>query len=252
MAGRGRGRGSQFSAIQDSLGIGRERVENQSLNDPPPIYPPLSNRPHLPLKGQEHEYMLAVMKDFVNQMRDSQFALQKPNVKTIENKGIQIGRLNDKVENMTQKPLTGIGNVQLLHKCQISLTKFVKLCLLPSFWRKVLKLISFTDWKRYPKELAPRSSKAQKRSKIQPKLKASKKSIKTEDLLKKLEEAEKSDTVNEKDEDDKSEEEDNEEKDEEKEEDNEEEEMIIDEEMDDGNLPFWRILLIKQFRRYDA
>ena len=129
MAGRGRGRGSQFSAIQDSLGIGRERVENQSLNDPPPIYPPLSNRPHLPLKGQEHEYMLAVMKDFVNQMRDSQFALQKPNVKTIENKGIQIGRLNDKVENMTQKPLTGIGNVQLLHKCQISLTKFVKLCL---------------------------------------------------------------------------------------------------------------------------
>eukprot|EP00093_Oithona_nana_P001786 01786.XXX_10771_12027_1 [CDS] Oithona nana genome sequencing. len=198
MAGRGRGRGSQFSAIQDSLGIGRERVENQSLNDPPPIYPPLSNRPHLPLKGQEHEYMLAVMKDFVNQMRDSQFALQKPSVKTIENKGIQIGRLNDKVENMTQKPLTGI------------------------------------DWKRYPKELAPRSSKAQKRSKIQPKLKASKKSIKTEDLLKKLEEAEKSDKVNEKDDDDKSEEEDNEEKDEEKEEDNEEEEMIIDEEMDDG------------------
>jgi len=197
MAGRGRGRGSQFSAIQDSLGIGRERVENQSLNDPPPIYPPLSNRPHLPLKGQEHEYMLAVMKDFVNQMRDSQFALQKPNVKTIENKGIQIGRLNDKVENMTQKPLTGI------------------------------------DWKRYPKELAPRSSKAQKRSKVQPKLKA-KKSIKTEDLLKKLEEAEKTDTVNEKDEDDKSEEEDNEEKDEEKDEDNEEEDMIIDEEMDDG------------------
>ena len=116
MAGRGRGRGSQFSAIQDSLGIGRERVENQSLNDPPPIYPPLSNRPHLPLKGQEHEYMLAVMKDFVNQMRDSQFALQKPSVKTIENKGIQIGRLNDKVENMTQKPLTGIGNVQLVFR----------------------------------------------------------------------------------------------------------------------------------------
>ena len=221
MAGRGRGRGSQFSAIQDSLGIGRERVENQSLNDPPPIYPPLSNRPHLPLKGQEHEYMLAVMKDFVNQMRDSQFALQKPNVKTIENKGIQIGRLNDKVENMTQKPLTGIGNVQLLHKCQISL------------FTENFKVDFFTDWKRYPKELAPRSSKAQKRSKVQPKLKA-KKSIKTEDLLKKLEEAEKTDTVNEKDEDDKSDEEDNEEKDEEKDEDNEEEDMIIDEEMDDG------------------
>ena len=195
MAGRGRGRGSQFSAIQDSLGIGRERVENQSLNDPPPIYPPLKNKPHRPLKDQEQEYMLAVMKDFVNQMRDSQFALQKPSVKTIENRGIQIGRLHDKVEP-TQKPLTGI------------------------------------DWKRYPKELAPNSRKAKKRTKSSQKPKLVK-TVKTEDLLKKLEEAEKSDKMNEnKEEDEKSEASDNEDKDEDKE--DEEDQDDQDEEMDDG------------------
>ena len=110
MAGRGRGRGSQFSAIQDSLGIGREKVENPNLNDPPPVYPPLNNRPHLPLKGQEHEYMLAVMKDFVNQMRDSQFCLQS-NQKVKENQGIQVGKLNEKVHTVENKPLSGIGKV---------------------------------------------------------------------------------------------------------------------------------------------
>ena len=67
MAGRGRGRGGQFSAISDGLGLGRGKFEQQST-DPPPIYPPLGSRPHYPQMLAEDDYMLAVMKDFTNQM----------------------------------------------------------------------------------------------------------------------------------------------------------------------------------------
>ena len=54
--------------------------------------------------------MLAVMKDFVNQMRDSQFCLQSAQ-KVKENQGILVGKLNEKVQVTEQKPLSGIGQV---------------------------------------------------------------------------------------------------------------------------------------------
>lgn len=95
MAGRGRGRGSQFGAIQDSLGLGRGQiVEPSNFKEPPPIYPPLGNRPHFP---QKEDYMLAVMKDFVNHMRDSQFAIAA-NEKSEQSKGIVAGRYSEKFQ----------------------------------------------------------------------------------------------------------------------------------------------------------
>merc|ERR1719410_2392130 len=96
------------------------------------------------------------MKDFVNQMKDSQFYLQNSS-KKLENKGIQIGKLHQTIQNSEQKPLTGI------------------------------------DYKRYPKELAPNSNKKSTKRKAMPNLKSAKKSVKTEEIFKKLEEAEKSD-----------------------------------------------------------
>ena len=94
MAGRGRGRGSQFAAISDGLGLGRGKIEQLST-DPPPIYPPLGSRPHYPQMLAEDDYMLAVMKDFTNQMKDSQFAINASD-KDIHNKGIVMERFSDR------------------------------------------------------------------------------------------------------------------------------------------------------------
>ena len=90
----GRGRGQPFQAISDGLGIGRGQINQQHV-DPPPIYPPLGSRPHYPQMLPENEYMLAVMKDFTNNMRDSQFAISA-NDKDNLSKGIVIERHSDK------------------------------------------------------------------------------------------------------------------------------------------------------------
>ena len=90
----GRGRGSQFASISDGLGLGRGRMDLQNT-DPPPVYPPLGSRPHYPQMLPENDYMLAVMKDFTNQMRDSQFAISASDNDSY-NKGIVIERFSDK------------------------------------------------------------------------------------------------------------------------------------------------------------
>lgn len=79
----GRGRGGQFSAITDSLGLPRGGGLSQvgepapgDLIEPPPTFPKLNSRPHYPQMLPENDYMLAVMKDFVNQMKDSQFSIR--------------------------------------------------------------------------------------------------------------------------------------------------------------------------------
>ena len=90
----GRGRGQPFQAISDGLGIGRGQINQQHV-DPPPIYPPLGSRPHYPQMLPENEYMLAVMKDFTNNMRDSQFAISACDKDNLS-KGIVIERHSDK------------------------------------------------------------------------------------------------------------------------------------------------------------
>ena len=98
MAGRGRGRGAPFAALSDGLGLGKgQHFDPVTSTDPPPIYPPLGSRPHYPLKDGEQEYMLAVMKDFVNQMRDSQFA-RTANDNNTNNRGLVVARFTDKIQ----------------------------------------------------------------------------------------------------------------------------------------------------------
>ena len=91
----GRGRGQPFAAISDGLGLGRGKIDLQQQNGPPPVYPPLGSRPHYPQMLPENDYMLAVMKDFTNQMRDSQFAISASDTENL-NKGIVIERFSDK------------------------------------------------------------------------------------------------------------------------------------------------------------
>jgi len=129
MAGRGRGRG-QFSSLNtEALGIKPNEFGRQaeSSKDPPPIYPPLGQKQLKPLKLPEHDYMLAVMKDYVNQMRDSQFAISRDEKQSADTNVI-VGRYSDSIQGKVQRPLTGI------------------------------------DWKRYPKELAPSKIKKSKRT----------------------------------------------------------------------------------------
>jgi len=163
----GRGRGQPFQAISDGLGIGRGQINQQHV-DPPPIYPPLGSRPHYPQMLPENEYMLAVMKDFTNNMRDSQFAISASDKDNLS-KGIVIERHSDKPHGFVQKPLIGI------------------------------------DWKRFPKELAPSSARNKTKRKggasstLKPNLLSPKKKSKTltihpDDVLDKLEKAEKNGT----------------------------------------------------------
>ena len=101
MAGRGRGRG-QFSSLNtEALGIKPNEFNRQepTSKDPPPIYPPLGNnaKQWKPLKLPEHDYMLAVMKDYVNQMRDSQFAISR-NENHSANTNVIVGRYSDSIQ----------------------------------------------------------------------------------------------------------------------------------------------------------
>ena len=96
MAGRGRGRGAFSSLNTEALGIKPNQLDLGS-NDPPPVYPPLGTRPQVPLKLPEHDYMLAVMKDFVNHMRDSQFAVSSDKNKN-SGAGVNVGRFSDAAE----------------------------------------------------------------------------------------------------------------------------------------------------------
>jgi len=155
----GRGRGSQFASISDGLGLGRGRMDLQNA-DPPPVYPPLGSRPHYPQMLPENDYMLAVMKDFTNQMRDSQFAISASDNDSY-NKGIVIERFSDKPQGFIQKPLVGI------------------------------------DWRRFPKELCPSSETKKSKRKggtaSKPNLVSKKAKVKVnpDDILNKLEQAEK-------------------------------------------------------------
>ena len=98
MAGRGRGRGATFNALADGLGLPRQQFDPAvSSADPPAIYPPLGGRPPRPQETPEHDYMLAVMKDFVNQMRDSQFSITASSSPSAS-KNILAGRHSDKVQ----------------------------------------------------------------------------------------------------------------------------------------------------------
>ena len=101
MAGRGRGRG-QFSGLNtEALGIKPNEFGRQaeSSKDPPPIYPPLGNiKPMEPLKLPEHDYMLAVMKDYVNQMRDSQFAISRDEKQSADTNQVIVGRYSDSIQ----------------------------------------------------------------------------------------------------------------------------------------------------------
>jgi hypothetical protein len=97
MAGRGRGRAT-LTFNPENLGIGRGFEAYPTATDgPPPLYPPLGTRPHQPLNSSEHDYMLAVMKDFVNQTRDSCFALTAEQ-KNLTTTGVQIARYGDKIQ----------------------------------------------------------------------------------------------------------------------------------------------------------
>ena len=155
----GRGRGTTFSSINtDALGIKPNLIEPGSYLDPPLNYPTLTTRPRLPLKLPEHDYMLVVMKDFVIQIRDSQFAISS-NDNRSENKGILVGKYSDNLQkNKVEKTFVGI------------------------------------DWKRYPNELAPstiksKSSKRSNTSKINSKVKYRKvdRSVDPDQVLERLE-----------------------------------------------------------------
>ncbi len=101
MAGRGRGRGGQFNAITDGLGLARGQSFDPST-EPPPVYPTLVNRPHYPQQLPEHDYMLAVMKDFVNQMKDSQFAIKSEKEMKMKTKGLDVARYSEKIQVQDQ------------------------------------------------------------------------------------------------------------------------------------------------------
>merc|ERR1719447_2375590 len=134
------------------------------------------------------------MKDFTNQMRDSQFAISASDKDNL-NKGIVIERFSDKPGEFVQKPLVGI------------------------------------DWKRFPKELAPSSVTGTKKAKrkvgnaAKPNLVSKKSKVHTvhpDDILNKLEQAEKNGTKEGEDENEDNKNEDNLDSDE------------IDEELDEG------------------
>lgn len=92
MGARGRGRGSSHTfsrEINERMGITTGNAPGQSnepqveaVNEPPPLYPPLENRP-VPLDtGVEGEYLLALKRDFVEYFHDSPSYLQHTIVKS--------------------------------------------------------------------------------------------------------------------------------------------------------------------------
>lgn len=76
MAGRGRGGGrgrgrAAMSFSVEQLGFSPGEALPGPVLQPPPIYPPMENRP-IPLQtGVEGEYMMALKRDFVEFLRDS-------------------------------------------------------------------------------------------------------------------------------------------------------------------------------------
>lgn len=175
MAGRGRGRGGQFSAISDGLGLARGGPElgANTAVEPPPIYPKLHCKPRYPLMLPEHDYMLAVMKDFTTHMRDSQYAISSD--KKSLNQGVVIEKIS--------------GKVQVSPELILSLSEVIYIY----FQGHVQKPLVGIDWKRYPKELMPSSkaAKTKRKSSVKPNInKAAKKVKAVDDVLDKLEKAE--------------------------------------------------------------
>lgn len=70
MVGRGRGRGSQLTGVEQ-LGFGVGESMPTPVLQPPPLYPPLENRP-VPLRcSPEDEYCVELRRDFIECLHDS-------------------------------------------------------------------------------------------------------------------------------------------------------------------------------------
>lgn len=139
MAGRGRGGGrgrgrAAMSFNVEQLGFSAGEALPGPVLQPPPIYPPMENRP-VPLKtGVEGEYMLALKRDFVEFLRESPAFITPIAVKA------DIERYSDRY--------------------QVALAK------------RIHGQIKF-DWARFPPELRPQTKFTGKR-KQQPKSSADK------------------------------------------------------------------------------
>eukprot|EP00094_Tigriopus_californicus_P012024 TCALIF_11618-PA protein Name:"Similar to Polr3g DNA-directed RNA polymerase III subunit RPC7 (Mus musculus)" AED:0.02 eAED:0.04 QI:0/-1/0/1/-1/1/1/0/166 len=73
---RGRGRGTGLSFNAELLGVGRgQEAIPASLLTPPPLYPARLAPPCPLVEGPESDYLLAVRKEFLHQMKSSGFQL---------------------------------------------------------------------------------------------------------------------------------------------------------------------------------
>lgn len=150
--GRGRGGRSTLSFNAELLGVGRgsEVLSNSTSIDPPPTFPLLTCKPHQPLRTPEHEYLLALSKDFISQMRSSPFNLHED---LQSNNRVAPARYSDRLGAVAVKQsLTGI------------------------------------DWKRFPSELSPLENR--KRCKKVKNLENAAKRAKKDDVLSALEKLE--------------------------------------------------------------
>ncbi|KAK3920872.1 DNA-directed RNA polymerase III subunit RPC7-like [Frankliniella fusca] len=130
MAGRGRGRGggSSFNReISERMGMapGSSETPVESVLEPPPLFPPLENRP-VPLElGVEGEYLLALKRDFVGYFRDSPSFIQNVVVKSdniqrysdrYQNATLALKTITDVVRDWSHFPNELRGSVQLQKK----------------------------------------------------------------------------------------------------------------------------------------
>lgn len=159
MAGRGRGRGGNNALtreINERMGGAPSGNDShvETVFEPPPLFPPLENRP-VPLDlGVEGEYLLALKRDFVEYFRDSPSFLQNISVKA------DIQRYSDRYQTTTLASRTTSDLVQ--------------------------------DWSLFPKELKENTNKAvRKKRKLGSSTGKNKILKKSEDITNRLEELEK-------------------------------------------------------------
>nr|CAD7435197.1 unnamed protein product [Timema monikensis] len=100
--GRGRGRAAMSFNIEQ-LGFSKGEALPGPVLAPPPLYPPLANRP-VPLQDTpESEYLLTLKKDFVDYLHDSPAYLQH----TVTKKDIE--RYSDRYQTLAK----GQGQLKL-------------------------------------------------------------------------------------------------------------------------------------------
>lgn len=104
---RGRGRGTGLSFNAELLGVGRgQEAIPASLLTPPPLYPPRLAPPCPLVEGPETDYLLAVRKEFLHQMKHSGFQLGGGSSSTTgATTALKVDRYSDRYQTRQDVPL---------------------------------------------------------------------------------------------------------------------------------------------------